>query len=145
HRNFAQCKNRLFKGSMRLDVDKWDRVEVTEPANFVIKEYNNLSLAEYEFVNVVEEFCGESGVLMGDSIDNDWKCVSASFILEKVTRGQHEQNIIILTEQPDQLASRLSTSYHFQKIPVKFCPRRPEDATEVYAPIDKAASELDWK
>ncbi|GJR84005.1 putative nucleic acid-binding protein [Tanacetum coccineum] len=100
----AQCKNRLFKGSMRLDVDKWGRVEVTEPATFIIKEYNNLSLAEYEFVNVVKEFCGESGVLMGDSINNDWKC----------------------------------------KIPVKFCPRRSGDATEVYAPTDKAASELDW-
>ncbi|GJX48786.1 bifunctional UDP-glucose 4-epimerase and UDP-xylose 4-epimerase 1 [Tanacetum coccineum] len=32
-----------------------------------------------------------------------------------------------------------------KKIPVKFCPRRPGDATEVYASTDKAASELDWK
>ncbi|XP_076957149.1 uncharacterized protein At4g28440-like [Bidens hawaiensis] len=45
----------MFKGSMRLAVDKWGRVEVTEPANFVVKEYNNLSLVEYELVNVVEE------------------------------------------------------------------------------------------
>ncbi|GKF17165.1 nucleic acid-binding protein, partial [Tanacetum coccineum] len=51
----TQCKNRLFKGSMRLVVDKWGRVEVTEPATFIIKEYNNSSLAEYELVNVVEE------------------------------------------------------------------------------------------
>ncbi|XP_059444345.1 uncharacterized protein At4g28440-like [Corylus avellana] len=45
----------MFKGSMRLAVDKWGRVEVTEPANFVVKEDNNLSLVEYELVNVVEE------------------------------------------------------------------------------------------
>ncbi|KAF7822959.1 replication factor A1 [Senna tora] len=45
----------MFKGSMRLAVDKWGRVEVTEPANFQVKEDNNLSLVEYELVNVVEE------------------------------------------------------------------------------------------
>ncbi|XP_076944805.1 uncharacterized protein At4g28440-like [Bidens hawaiensis] len=45
----------MFKGSMRLAVDKWGRVEVTEQASFVVKEYNNLSLVEYELVNVVEE------------------------------------------------------------------------------------------
>ena len=45
----------MFKGSMRLAVDKWGRIEVTEPAKFVIKEDNNLSLVEYELVNVVEE------------------------------------------------------------------------------------------
>ncbi|XP_028777493.1 uncharacterized protein At4g28440 [Neltuma alba] len=45
----------MFKGSMRLAVDKWGRIEVTEPANFVVKEDNNLSLVEYELVNVVEE------------------------------------------------------------------------------------------
>ncbi|KAG0454603.1 hypothetical protein HPP92_023895 [Vanilla planifolia] len=45
----------MFKGSMRLAVDKWGRVEVTEPASFVVKEDNNLSLVEYELVNVVEE------------------------------------------------------------------------------------------
>ncbi|KAL0407389.1 UNVERIFIED_CONTAM: hypothetical protein Slati_4052800 [Sesamum latifolium] len=45
----------MFKGSMRLAVDKWGRVEVAEPANFVVKEDNNLSLVEYELVNVVEE------------------------------------------------------------------------------------------
>ncbi|KAJ7968599.1 Nucleic acid-binding, OB-fold-like protein [Quillaja saponaria] len=45
----------MFKGSMRLAVDKWGRVEVTEPANFSVKEDNNLSLVEYELVNVVEE------------------------------------------------------------------------------------------
>ena len=45
----------MFKGAMRLAVDKWGRVEVTEPAEFVVKEDNNLSLVEYELVNVVEE------------------------------------------------------------------------------------------
>ena len=42
----------MFKGSMRLAVDKWGRVEVTEPAKFEVKEDNNLSLVEYELVNV---------------------------------------------------------------------------------------------
>lgn len=45
----------MFKGCMRLAVDKWGRIEVTEPAKFVVKEDNNLSLVEYELVNVVEE------------------------------------------------------------------------------------------
>lgn len=44
----------MFKGSMRLAVDKWGRVEVAEPANFEVKEDNNLSLVEYELVNVEE-------------------------------------------------------------------------------------------
>ncbi|RHN41373.1 putative nucleic acid-binding protein [Medicago truncatula] len=44
----------MFKGSMRLAVDKWGRVEVTDPADFTVKEDNNLSLIEYELVNVVE-------------------------------------------------------------------------------------------
>ncbi|KAF5729111.1 Nucleic acid-binding [Tripterygium wilfordii] len=45
----------MFKSSMRLAVDKWGRVEVTQPAEFVVKEDNNLSLVEYELVNVTEE------------------------------------------------------------------------------------------
>lgn len=45
----------MFKGSMRLAVDKWGRIEVTDPANFTVKEDNNLSLIEYELVTVVEE------------------------------------------------------------------------------------------
>ncbi|XP_071723595.1 uncharacterized protein At4g28440-like [Rutidosis leptorrhynchoides] len=45
----------MFKGSMRLAVDKWGRVEVTEPADFVVKEDNNLSLVEYELVTVPEQ------------------------------------------------------------------------------------------
>ncbi|KAG8376220.1 hypothetical protein BUALT_Bualt09G0040400 [Buddleja alternifolia] len=43
----------MFKGSMRLAVDKWGRIEVTEPATFVVKEDNNLSLVEYELVNAM--------------------------------------------------------------------------------------------
>lgn len=45
----------MFKGSMRLAVDKWGRIEVTEAANLTVKEDNNLSLVEYELVNVAEE------------------------------------------------------------------------------------------
>lgn len=48
----------MFKGSMRLAVDKWGRIEVTDPADFTVKEDNNLSLVEYELVNVVEEWLG---------------------------------------------------------------------------------------
>ncbi|MBA0596436.1 hypothetical protein Gorai_013256 [Gossypium raimondii] len=45
----------MFKGSMRLAVDKWGRVEVAEPDSFKVKEDNNLSLIEYELINIVEE------------------------------------------------------------------------------------------
>ena len=45
----------MFKGSMRLAVDKWGRVEGTEDATFAVKEESNLSLIEFEIVNVVEE------------------------------------------------------------------------------------------
>ncbi|GAV69521.1 hypothetical protein CFOL_v3_13022 [Cephalotus follicularis] len=45
----------MFKGSMRLAVDKWGRTEITEPANFEVKEDNNLSLVEYELVTIAEE------------------------------------------------------------------------------------------
>ena len=45
----------MFRGSMRLAVDRWGRVEVGEPAIFTVKEDNNLSLVEYELVNVPEE------------------------------------------------------------------------------------------
>lgn len=51
----------MFKGSMRLAVDKWGRVEVTEPASFTVNEENNLSLVEYELVNVAEEWPTENG------------------------------------------------------------------------------------
>ncbi|XP_058752270.1 uncharacterized protein At4g28440-like [Vicia villosa] len=45
----------MFKGSMRLAVDRWGRIEVTEPANFEVREDNNLSLVEYELVTVPQE------------------------------------------------------------------------------------------
>ncbi|XVF00035.1 hypothetical protein REPUB_Repub03eG0251600 [Reevesia pubescens] len=51
----CNAKIDMFKGSMRLAVDKWGCVEVAEPASFTVKEDNNLSLIEYELVNVVEE------------------------------------------------------------------------------------------
>ncbi|CAH9114204.1 unnamed protein product [Cuscuta epithymum] len=44
----------MFKGSMRLGVDKWGRIEETKPADFTVKEDNNLSLVEYELVSVEE-------------------------------------------------------------------------------------------
>ncbi|XP_037405067.1 uncharacterized protein At4g28440-like [Triticum dicoccoides] len=44
----------MFKASMRLAVDKWGRVEATEPASFTVNEENNLSQVEYELVNVAE-------------------------------------------------------------------------------------------
>ncbi|KAL1563733.1 hypothetical protein AAHA92_06162 [Salvia divinorum] len=45
----------MFKGTMRLAVDKWGCIEVGEPTAFVVKEDNNLPLIEYELVNVVNE------------------------------------------------------------------------------------------
>ncbi|XP_076904752.1 uncharacterized protein At4g28440-like [Bidens hawaiensis] len=42
----------MFKGSMRLVVDKWGRVEVTDSATFEVKEDNNLSTVEYELVKI---------------------------------------------------------------------------------------------
>ncbi|CAF2107444.1 hypothetical protein F2Q70_00039784 [Brassica cretica] len=42
----------MYKGTMRLGVDKWGRIEATEPASFTVKEDNNLSLVEYELINV---------------------------------------------------------------------------------------------
>ncbi|XP_071736449.1 uncharacterized protein At4g28440-like [Rutidosis leptorrhynchoides] len=42
----------MYKGSMRLAVDKWGRVEVAEPADFSVKEDCNLSLIEFELITV---------------------------------------------------------------------------------------------
>lgn len=39
---------------MRLAVDKWGRVEVTESASFSVKEDNNISLIEFELITVEE-------------------------------------------------------------------------------------------
>ncbi|XP_052185557.1 uncharacterized protein At4g28440-like [Diospyros lotus] len=43
----------MFKGSMRLAVDRSGRIEVSEPADFSVKENSNLSLIEFERVDVV--------------------------------------------------------------------------------------------
>jgi len=45
----------MFKGSMRLAVDKWGRVEPADDADFVVKEDTNFSLIEFELVNVLDE------------------------------------------------------------------------------------------
>ncbi|KAK1389291.1 Replication factor A1 [Heracleum sosnowskyi] len=42
----------MYKGTMRLAVDKWGRIEVTEPVKFEVMKDNNLSLIEYELVTV---------------------------------------------------------------------------------------------
>lgn len=43
----------MFKGTMRLAVDKWGRIEVTEPVKFEVMMDNNLSMVEYELVTTV--------------------------------------------------------------------------------------------
>lgn len=43
----------MFKGSIRLAVDRSGRVEVDEPASFSVDESNNLSLIEFERIDVV--------------------------------------------------------------------------------------------
>ncbi|KAK4763927.1 hypothetical protein SAY87_013365 [Trapa incisa] len=48
------AKIEMYRGSMRLAVDRWGHIEATEPAGFVVKEDSNLSLIEFEMVNVVE-------------------------------------------------------------------------------------------
>ncbi|KAJ1257509.1 hypothetical protein BS78_10G001600 [Paspalum vaginatum] len=52
---FRNAKIDMFKGTMRLAVDKWGRIEVTtEPADFEVNQDNNVSLVEYELVDVEE-------------------------------------------------------------------------------------------
>lgn len=48
------AKIEMYRGSMRLAVDRWGRIEASEPAGFAVKEDSNLSLIEFEMVNVVE-------------------------------------------------------------------------------------------
>jgi len=52
---FRNAKIDMFKGTMRLAVDKWGRIEVTQPADFKVNQDNNMSLVEYELVDVDEE------------------------------------------------------------------------------------------
>ncbi|KAL3644532.1 hypothetical protein CASFOL_009712 [Castilleja foliolosa] len=49
----SNAKIDMFKGSMRLAVDRSGRVEVGEPASFSVDETNNLSLIEFERIDVV--------------------------------------------------------------------------------------------
>jgi len=43
----------MFKGFMRLAVDKWGKIEqAKEPAKFEVNTENNLSTVEYELVTV---------------------------------------------------------------------------------------------
>lgn len=52
--HLRNAKIDMFKGSMRLAVDRWGRVEVTDGSVLTPKLDNNLSLVEYELVNVEE-------------------------------------------------------------------------------------------
>ncbi|KAL5137051.1 UDP-glucose 4-epimerase GEPI42 [Glycine soja] len=45
----------------------------------------------------------------------------------------------------EALLSKQQGSAEYKKIPLKMCPRRPGDATAVYASMDKAEKELGWK
>ncbi len=46
----------MFKGFMRLAVDRWGKIEVNnEPAKFEVNTTNNLSQVEYELVTVNDE------------------------------------------------------------------------------------------
>nr|GEX12952.1 hypothetical protein [Tanacetum cinerariifolium] len=44
----------MYKGSMRLAVDRWGRVESTESADFSANVDCNLSLIEFELITVEE-------------------------------------------------------------------------------------------
>ena len=43
----------MFKGFMRLTVDKWGKIEAaSQPATFEVNTQNNLSAIEYELVTI---------------------------------------------------------------------------------------------
>ncbi|KAE8821760.1 hypothetical protein D1007_00168 [Hordeum vulgare] len=45
----------MYKGSMRLAVDKWGTLKAAEsPADFKVKEDNNVSLIEFELMTVLQ-------------------------------------------------------------------------------------------
>ncbi|KZV23532.1 hypothetical protein F511_40105 [Dorcoceras hygrometricum] len=48
----SNAKIDMFKGSMRLAVDRYGRVEAGEPASFTVEESNNLSLIEFDRYDV---------------------------------------------------------------------------------------------
>ncbi|GKB17036.1 leucine-rich repeat-containing protein 50 [Tanacetum coccineum] len=54
----------MYKGSMRLAVDRWGRVESTESADFSANIDCNLSLIEFELITSREVFIMVIGVLM---------------------------------------------------------------------------------
>lgn len=47
-------KIEMYKGSMRLVVDKWGKLEPVEGKDFTVNEENNISDVEYELVTVDE-------------------------------------------------------------------------------------------
>lgn len=49
----TNAKVDMFKGSMRLAVDRFGRVEITEAASFSVPEDINMSLIEFERIDVV--------------------------------------------------------------------------------------------
>ncbi|KAL2546966.1 Nucleic acid-binding [Forsythia ovata] len=49
----SNAKIDVFKGSMRLVVDRSGHVEVGEPASFSVQEDNNMSLIEFERIAVL--------------------------------------------------------------------------------------------
>lgn len=53
---FRNARIDMFKGTMRLAVDKWGRIEVIEdPIGFKVNEDNNMSKVEYELVDVSDK------------------------------------------------------------------------------------------
>ncbi|KAL7588878.1 uncharacterized protein At4g28440 [Lactuca sativa] len=52
--SLKNAKIDMYKGSMRLSVDRWGHLEVTSPNDISIKEDNNLSLIEFELISVQE-------------------------------------------------------------------------------------------
>ncbi|KQK20078.1 uncharacterized protein At4g28440 [Brachypodium distachyon] len=53
---FRNARIDMFKGTMRLAVDKWGRIEVIEdPIGFKVNEDNNVSKVEYELVDVSDK------------------------------------------------------------------------------------------
>ncbi|KAK4715740.1 hypothetical protein AABB24_029649 [Solanum stoloniferum] len=49
----TKAKVDMFKGSMRLAVDRFGRIEVGAPASFPVEQDINMSLIEFERVDVV--------------------------------------------------------------------------------------------
>ncbi|WKA10898.1 hypothetical protein VitviT2T_028445 [Vitis vinifera] len=110
-----KAKIDMFKGSMRLAVDKWGRVEVTKDANFVVKEQNNLLLVEYELVV-------ESIINCLNISSDPATFIQGAFpeILEKTKEDFFSNTIIILRECADIIHERI------KDIPCITCPQKPE-------------------